>query len=118
MSATTRPPKKDSPEANSVAPGSVVTADNASFDNGESLLGSQVAGDKCEVCGSVLAPDQHYSSVRHPSWQATVRPPTDDGGGSPGRAGQYDQQAPRGLVVEHNSARGLATLLLVSGSGC
>ena len=114
MTTTTRSAEDDSPRANPVA------ADAETLDNGQSLLGSTVSGDTCDVCGSRLAPDQRYCvecGTRRGQPRFTLQPGSGASAAQPGVEPASGRSRRGGWTSSTTLLAGIATLLLALGVG-
>ena len=114
MTTTTRSAEDDSPRANPVA------ADAETLDNGQSLLGSTVSGDTCDVCGSRLAPDQRYCvecGTRRGQPRFTLQPGSGASAAQPGVEPAGGRSRRGGWTSSTTLLAGIATLLLALGVG-
>ena len=114
MTTTTRSAEDDLPRANPVA------ADAETLDNGQSLLGSTVSGDTCDVCGSRLAPDQRYCvecGTRRGQPRFTLQPGSGASAAQPGVEPAGGRSRRGGWTSSTTLLAGIATLLLALGVG-
>ena len=114
MTTTTRSAEDDLPRANPVA------ADAETLDNGQSLLGSTVSGDTCDVCGSRLAPDQRYCvecGTRRGQPRFTLQPGSGASVAQPGVEPAGGRSRRGGWTSSTTLLAGIATLLLALGVG-